>query len=240
MNMFDFTHCLMMTKNEGFEIFVAMFLVFEGLDGSGKSSLMKMLSQQLLDLSYQVVITREPGGTPLGDQLRDLILKKSEFAPTGRAELLMYQASRAQHVETVIRPALVDQKWVLCDRFSASSVAFQGGGRGISLNDVLWLNHFSTEALVPDLTILLDLSVEESKRRRENRSLQTGEVADRIESEKDDFHNRVRQGFLNLAHKPEEKNRWLVLDASMTPQQLFEILLNDLKDRFGFKSGLLK
>jgi dTMP kinase len=240
MNMFYFTHCLMMTKNQCFEIFTAMFLVFEGLDGSGKSSLMKMLSQHLLDLSYQVVISREPGGTLLGDQLRDLILKKSEFAPCPRAELLMYQASRAQHVETIIKPALNDKKWVLCDRFSASSVAFQGGGRGISLNDVHWLNQFSTKGLSPDLTILLDLSVEESKRRREARSLQTGEESDRIESEKDDFHNRVRQGFLNLATDPNEQKRWLILDASLTPSKLFEILLNDLSTRFDLKLDHLK
>lgn len=209
------------------------FMVFEGLDGSGKSSLMKMLNQHLTGLSFTPVITREPGGTEVGDQLRDLILQKRENAPTARTELLMYQASRAQHVDLVIRPALAEKKWVLCDRFSASSVAFQGGGRGISKEQVEWLNHFSTNDLVPDLTVLLDLSVEESKKRRSKRSDQTGSSDDRIESEKDDFHERVRQAFLSQAEESNQsgKNNWLVLNASMTPDQLFEILINNLKAR---------
>lgn len=208
------------------------FMVFEGLDGSGKSSLMKRLDQHLKTKAFSVVMTREPGGTFVGDQLRDMILKKTDKldqAPVPRAELLMYQASRAQHVDLVIRPALQAQKWVLCDRFSASSVAFQGGGRGISQKQVEWLNDFSTGGLIPDLTVLLDLSVKTSRQRRNLRSDKTGETDDRIESEKDDFHERVRQSFLVQAEN--SKNNWLVLDASLSPQELFEILLNDLKTR---------
>jgi dTMP kinase len=209
------------------------FMVFEGLDGSGKSSLMKMLDQHLAGLSFSTVVTREPGGTEVGDQLRDLILQKRENAPTARTELLMYQASRAQHVDLVIRPALDQKKWVLCDRFSASSVAFQGGGRGISKQQVEWLNHFSTNDLVPDLTVLLDLSVEESKKRRSKRSDQTGSEDDRIESEKDDFHERVRTAFVAQAEesKAAGKNNWLVLNAALTPDELFKILLTDLSAR---------
>lgn len=209
------------------------FMVFEGLDGSGKSSLMRMLDQHLAGLSFSTVVTREPGGTEVGDQLRDLILQKRENAPTPRTELLMYQASRAQHVDLVIRPALAEKKWVLCDRFSASSVAFQGGGRGISKQQVEWLNHFSTNDLVPDLTVLLDLSVEESKKRRSKRSDQTGSEDDRIESEKDDFHERVRNAFVAQADesKTAGKNNWLVLNAALTPDELFKILLNDLRSR---------
>ena len=134
------------------------FVVFEGLDGSGKSSLMKMLDQHLRSLSYEPVLTREPGGTEVGDALREIILKKQANAPVARAELLMYEASRAQHVELVIKPSLAKKKWVLCDRFSASSVAFQGGGRSISIEQVVWLNQFATDNLIPDLTVLLDLS----------------------------------------------------------------------------------
>lgn len=209
------------------------FMVFEGLDGSGKSSLMRMLDQHLAGLSFSTVVTREPGGTEVGDQLRDLILQKRENAPTPRTELLMYQASRAQHVDLVIRPALAEKKWVLCDRFSASSVAFQGGGRGISKQQVEWLNHFSTNDLVPDLTVLLDLSVEESKKRRSRRSDQTGSEDDRIESEKDDFHERVRNAFLVQANesKAAGKNNWLVLNAALTPDELFKILIADLRTR---------
>lgn len=205
------------------------FLVFEGLDGSGKSSLMKKLDAYLTEHHLAAVITREPGGTPLGDRLRDILLLKSDFEPTPRAELLLYQASRAQHVEQIIRPALLQKKWVLCDRFSASSVAFQGGGRGITEDDVHRLNHFSTEGIKPDLTILLDLSVEESKRRRQGRSEQTGSEDDRIESEKDDFHQRVRQSFLRQASA--EPERWLVLDASATPEDLFQTLMSTLRGR---------
>ncbi len=209
------------------------FMVFEGLDGSGKSSLMKMLNQHLAGLSFSTVVTREPGGTEVGDQLRDLILQKRENAPTPRTELLMYQASRAQHVDLVIRPALLQKKWVLCDRFSASSVAFQGGGRGISKEQVQWLNHFSTNDLVPDLTVLLDLSVEESKKRRSRRGDEPGSVDDRIESEKDDFHERVRTAFVSQAEESKKtgKNNWLVLNAALTPDELFKILLIDLRSR---------
>lgn len=209
------------------------FMVFEGLDGSGKSSLMKMLNQHLTGLSLTTVVTREPGGTEVGDQLRDLILQKRKNAPTPRTELLMYQASRAQHVDLVIRPALLQKNWVLCDRFSASSVAFQGGGRGISKEQVEWLNHFSTNDLVPDLTVLLDLSVEESKKRRSRRGSETGSEDDRIESEKDDFHQRVRAAFVAQAEESQKagQNNWLVLNAALAPDELFKILLNDLRSR---------
>ena len=217
-----------------------MFLVFEGLDGSGKSTLMKMLHQKLMLMLIEVVITREPGGTDLGDQLRELILKKNEniMPPCARAELLMYQASRAQHVDLIIEPALRQNKWVLCDRFTASSVAFQGGGRQISLKQVQWLNDFATNELKPDLTILLDLSVADSKLRRLNRASQTGEVDDRIESEKDEFHERVRNGFIVQAQA--EANKWLVLDASESPELLFLKLIKEIENRHGFKNHLPK
>lgn len=205
------------------------FLVFEGLDGSGKSSLMKRLETYLHENSIDSTITREPGGTGLGDKLRNLILEKSNDAPTPKTELLMYQASRAQHVDLIIRPALQMKKWVLCDRFSASSIAFQGGGRGISIEQVEWLNSFSTDQLVPDLTILLDLSVGESKKRRLGRSSQTGELEDRIESEADAFHDRVRKSFLLQAKN--SPHNWLVLDASKKPEQLFTELLTMLKSK---------
>jgi dTMP kinase len=203
------------------------FLVFEGLDGSGKSSLMKRLEADLDEKSIASISTREPGGTELGDQIRKLILEKSNTPPTPKAELLLYQASRAQHVDLVIRPALLKKKWVLCDRFSASSVAFQGGGREISIEQIEWLNSFSTQNLKPDLTILLDLSVAESKNRRQQRTDQTGENDDRIESEADAFHERVRQAFLLQARQA--SSAWLVLDASKSPDELFLILMAKLR-----------
>lgn len=205
------------------------FLVFEGLDGSGKSSLMAQLQKHLEQQKKSYIKTREPGGTAVGDQLRHIILTKSSEAPTPRTELLLYEASRAQHVDLVIRPALEKQQWVLCDRFSASSLAFQAGGRKISTEDVNWLNRFATGGLEPHLNILLDLTVEESQRRRQQRAHAAGETEDRIESEEAAFHERVREGFLQQARQNPEG--WLVLDASHSPEKLFEALLLYLKGR---------
>jgi dTMP kinase len=205
------------------------FLVFEGLDGSGKSSLMAALEAELKKQNIACYRTREPGGTPLGDEIRHMILRTDGPAPTSRAELLLYEASRAQHVEEVIRPKLKENTWVLCDRFAASSVAFQGGGREISEKDVHDLNNFATGGLKADVTILLDLSVEESRKRRQGRGAQTGETEDRIESEADSFHEKVRQAFLKQSR--DEKATWLVLDARKTPTELFTELLQDLKTR---------
>lgn len=205
------------------------FLAFEGLDGSGKSSLMNQLQNHLSINNKSFIKTREPGGTQVGDKLRDIILSKTDEVPTPRTELLLYEASRAQHVDLVIKPALENKQWVLCDRFTASSVAFQAGGRQISEDQVGWLNDFATHHLKPDLNILLDLTVEESLKRRQKRVIEIGEAEDRIESEADSFHRRVREGFLKQAVR--HPNEWLVLDASQTPEQLFQILIKELKRR---------
>lgn len=205
------------------------FLVFEGLDGSGKSSLMAALERELQARGISVKRTREPGGTPLGDEIRNMILRTEGPSPLARAELLLYEASRAQHVEQVIRPTLASGVWVLCDRFAASSVAFQSGGREISENDVVMLNQFATGGLKADLTILLDLSVEESRKRRQGRGAASGESEDRIESEADSFHEKVRQSFLKQAR--EDAGAWLVLNAQETPEVLFQQLLKALADK---------
>jgi dTMP kinase len=203
------------------------FIVFEGLDGSGKSSLMTALEKELLSKKLSVLRTREPGGTMLGDEIRNMILRKDGPAPTPRTELLLYEASRSQHVDEVIRPALAKNAWVLCDRFSASSVAFQAGGREISEAWVDRLNEFATDGLTPELTVLLDLSVEESRRRRNFRQSAKGESEDRIESETDTFHERVRKSFLDQAYR--EHKKWLVLDAAATQEQLLTQTLDHLK-----------
>lgn len=205
------------------------FLVFEGLDGSGKSSLMKSLENELSHRGIAFLRTREPGGTKLGDEIRDMILRPSDFAPKARTELLLYEASRAQHIDEVIAPALKHGQWVLCDRFTASSVAFQAGGRQISEEWVHRLNEFATNGLKPELTILLDLSVEESRRRRRQREVGSGVTEDRIESEADHFHERVRQAFIRQAK--EDASSWLVLDASNSPETLLERLIDHLKVR---------
>ncbi len=210
------------------------FVVFEGIDGAGKTSLITQLSNYLNQKSIAHVVTREPGGSTLGDEIRELLIRTKGEAPVPRAELLLYEAVRAQHVETLIRPTLNKKAWVLCDRYAASSLAFQSGGRKIQSSEINWLNNFATDKLTPDCTILLDLSVEESTRRRKKREFETKQDADRFESEQNDFHQRVRDSYLNQAR--DNNNQWLVLDATKTPQQLFDALMAHLKEKKWLKS----
>ena len=201
------------------------FIAFEGLDGSGKSTLMNGLKSALDAARIEYVQTREPGGTALGDDIRALLLRDGAEVPRPRTETLLYQAGRAQHVDALIRPALASKKWVLCDRFAASSVAFQAGGRDISRAQIEWLNRFSTDGLEPDLYVLLDLTVDESARRLRGRA---GE-ADRIEREARDFHERVRATYLDLARA--DASRWLILDAAGDAEKLAAQLIAELKSR---------
>lgn len=188
---------------------------------------MSALEAELKKKQLSVVRTREPGGTLLGDQIREMILRRDGPSPTPRTELLLYEASRAQHVDQVIRPALQQKQWVLCDRFAASSVAFQAGGREISETWVEKLNEFATHQIKPELTVLLDLSVSESRRRRNQREANVGLKEDRIESEADSFHERVRQSFLSQAKR--DPSSWLVLDAGRTPAELLKQLMEHLE-----------
>jgi dTMP kinase len=201
----------------------SMFIVFEGLDGAGKSTLIKGLEKELASRRIEFITSREPGGTELGDEIRQILLRCQGDTPLPRTELLLYEAGRAQHVDFVIRPALAGKKWVLCDRYDASSIAFQASGRGLNKSDVAWLNAFATGGLSADLYVLLDLTVEEGRRRREHRD------ADRFEREAEDFHERVRQGYLQLARA--EAQKWCVLDASMTTDLLSQKLMDELRKR---------
>jgi len=202
------------------------FLVFEGLDGSGKSTLIRGLEAELRKRGLGLRLTREPGGTPLAEDIRRLLLRTDGEAPVPATELLLYAASRAQHVESVIRPALVRGEWVLCDRFTASTVAFQCFARKLVRSEVDWLNVFATKGLCPDLTILLDLSVEESRKRQSGRS---GVAADRMEKESEEFHQAVREGY--LAQAKENPSEWLVLDANLGPDELVQRTLREFKER---------
>ncbi len=188
---------------------------------------MSALEETLRKHSVPTLRTREPGGTPLGDEIRQLILRTEGQSPTPRTELLLYEASRSQHVDQVIVPHLQKGFWILCDRFTASSVAFQAGGRSISAEWVESLNKFATNGLEPDLTVLLDLSVEESRRRQHRRAASIGSGLDRIELEADSFHERVRASFLEQAQKA--GSRWLVLDAAQDQQTLSKLLLDYLQ-----------
>jgi dTMP kinase len=203
------------------------FIVFEGVDGSGKSTLIKSLATELTNQAKPYILTREPGGTPLAEEIRKLLLRVENEVPSPRTELLLYEASRAQHVDRVILPALDAGKWVVCDRFAASSVAFQSYARGLPLADVEWLNQYAIDRAQPDLTVLLDLSIDESQRRLQSRIKSDGGTHDRLENEKRQFHEKVRQGYLEQARA--NPSGWLVLDATLSPTDLFKELMRNLK-----------
>lgn len=171
--------------------FKGVFITFEGLDGCGKSTQMELLAAGLRERGYVVLVTREPGGTPLGEAIRDLLLDPRHHGMSARAEALLYAAARAHLVDKVIRPALQDGQVVLCDRYLDSSLAYQGYGRGLGHDDIISLNVWGTDCLFPDLTLFLDL----------DDSVRTGRldaVPDRLEAENEEFHRRVADGFREL------------------------------------------
>ncbi len=184
-----------------------VFIAFEGGEGVGKSTQTVKLRAWLNVAGYESVITREPGATPLGRRIRELVLDHTDNPPTARAEALLYAADRAQHVDTVIRPALAEGKVVLTDRYVDSSLAYQGAGRSLATDEVAWLSQWATTGLRPDLVVLLDadpaVGLERVGRRGDS---------DRLEAESAAFHARVRQAFLDLAEA--EPGRYLVIDAS--------------------------
>jgi len=188
-----------------------VFLTLEGGDGAGKTTQAVALEQWLTELGRTVVRTREPGGTALGAEIRSLVLHGDHVAP--RAEALLYAADRAHHVATVVRPALERGDVVVQDRYLDSSVAYQGAGRVLDPEEVRALSTWATEGLLPDLTILLDLDPATARDRRGGRAAE-----DRLESERDDFHDRVRAAFLALAAA--DPDRFVVLDASEPPDAI--------------------
>lgn len=175
-----------------------LFLVFEGIDGSGKTSQLKRTKEYLSHKGYDVVTTREPGGTPISEKIRGLLLDPENKAMDDRCELLLYGASRAQHLAEVILPALESGKAVLCDRFSLSTAAYQGYGRGIDLSVLEAVHSVAANGVKPDLTLVIDVPVEVSAERV---AVSRGEPKDRLEQEKSDFFCRVRDGFLAEAEK---------------------------------------
>lgn len=202
---------------------MSLFITFEGGEGSGKTTQIKMLSDELVVLDYSVLATREPGGTETGREIRRLLLdeKRSPLAPL--AELMLYAADRAQHVAEVIKPALSSGKVVLCDRFTDATVAYQGHGRGLDLKLIETLNLLGTQGLKPDLTILLDLPVAVGLKRAKARLEASGNREGRFEAEAEAFHEKIRQAYLGLARA--EPQRFVVLDATETIEMLhFKIL----------------
>lgn len=188
-----------------------MFITFEGIDGVGKSTQLNLLQEFLASAGKDVVRTLEPGGTELGKEIRHLLLhRKGDVAP--RAEALLYAADRAHHVATVVRPALAAGKFVLSDRYFDSSVAYQGAARELDVDQVRDISLWAVDNLLPNLTILLDLSAEQAMLRRNK----TGVEPDRLEQEKVDFFERARDQYLKLATEP----RFLIVDANLSVDQI--------------------
>ena len=186
-----------------------MFITLEGPEGSGKTSAAKKIVSELERLGYQVLFTREPGGTPIAEQIRNVILDKANTKLDARAEALLYAASRRQHLVEKVLPALKEGKIVICDRYIDSSLAYQGGARGLGIDEVLNINLFATENKFPDLTLLFDLDPEIGLERI---NLNKSREVNRLDLEKLDFHKKVRKTFLELSKI--YKERYVVIDAS--------------------------
>jgi dTMP kinase len=199
------------------------FITFEGGDGTGKSTQLKLLQRHLTALGKPCVVTREPGGTSLGNLIRQVLLEVRKQPIASPTELFLYLADRAQHIQEVIAPALEHGKIVLCDRHTDSTLAYQGYGRGIDLDLLRRLNEMASRGIKPDLTLLLDCPVKVGLSRTAQRQLQGGRRGsreDRFEREKVEFHERVRQGFLEMARL--EPERFYVIRATRPVQEVFD------------------
>lgn len=187
-----------------------MFVTFEGPEGGGKSTVLREISERLEERGIKHVLTREPGSGSLGKEIRRLLLEEDHVDP--RAELFLFLADRAQHVENLVRPTLESGQWVLCDRYADSTVVYQGHARGFDLEQLVHLNSFATRGLQPDLTLLFDLDPAVGLARR-------GDL-DRLDQEPIEFHQRVREGFLIEARK--DPRRWVIVDAQSTLSEVIE------------------
>jgi dTMP kinase len=204
-----------------------LFLCFEGGDGAGKSTQVRLLTEHLTARGGDVLVTRQPGGTDLGAQIRELVLHGDHVSP--RAEALLFAADKAHHVDELVRPALAAGRIVITDRYTDSSIAYQGAGRELGADEIRELQHWAVGGLFPDLTFVLDISPELGRDRR-------GAVHDRLESEADGFHAAVRQGFLDLADRDPE--RYLVIDAGLPPDEIHAMVVVGLDALLGSRGGL--
>ncbi|KHL01980.1 dTMP kinase [Sinomonas humi] len=196
-----------------------LFVAFEGGDGAGKSTQARLLAGSLLAAGHEVLLTREPGGTPIGEKLRSLVLEHGQGEVDARTEALIFAAARAAHVAQTVKPALDRGSIVITDRYIGSSIVYQGIARGLGAEPVRDLNVWATEGLWPDLTVLLDVDETEGRARR----AADDAVEDRLESESDDFHRNVRTAFLDLAE--ERPDAYLVLDGRRPLDELAERIL---------------
>lgn len=205
-----------------------MFITVEGPDGSGKTTQLQLLVQSLTEQGYEVVVTREPGGTKVGNSIREVLLSSEHDEMTPRVEMMLYAASRAQNIDQVIRPALHRGAVVVCDRFVDASIAYQGYGLQYDLSQILSLNDWATAGIKPDLTFLFDLTPDQASHRMKDR----GQL-DRIESRDESFHQRVYEGFQLLLEQHPERMVRIDANASIETIQdeVLDITLERLKER---------
>jgi dTMP kinase len=204
-----------------------MFITLEGPDGSGKTTQASLLADWLADQGHEVILTREPGGTEIGRQIRAVLHDPGNATMQARAEILLYAADRAQHSWQLIRTGLEEGKVVVSDRYADSTLAYQGYGRGLDLETLRRVNDFATGGLKPDLTLYLDIPPEEGLSRRQN----GGGEWNRLDAETLEFHRRVRDGYLELA--AQEPERWAVIDASRSPETVQLEIRSLVRSRLG-------
>lgn len=203
-----------------------MFITFEGGEGAGKSTAIKRLVKKLTADGYDIVLTREPGGTPISEEIRNVILDRQNTEMDPMTEALLYAASRRQHIVQKILPALKEGKLVLCDRFLDSSLAYQGGARGLGIKRIYDLNQFATDGLKPDLTILFDIVPEMGLKRI---SANAEREVNRLDVEKLAFHHAVRDAFHELWRQ--EPERIVIIDAAKTPDIVFDEAYTAIKNK---------
>jgi dTMP kinase len=211
-----------------------LFITLEGGEGSGKSTHAKRLAERLQEAGADVVLTQEPAGTPIGALVKGVFERRAagEAPPvSGPTELLLFAAARADHVRTVIRPALEAGRTVVCDRFADSTVAYQGYGRGLPLEEIATLNRIATQGLAPDLTLLLDVPPEAGVARAEASHAAGDKARDALGEETLEFHRRVREGFLAIAR--EDPARVVVIDSSRSKEEVAEAIWEALRPRLG-------
>ena len=203
-----------------------MFITLEGPEGSGKTTAVEAAVKALQEKGYEIVRTREPGGTPIAEQIRNVILDKANTNMDPRTEALLYAASRRQHLVEKVWPALKEGKIVICDRYLDSSLAYQGGARGLGVDEVLNVNLFATENTWPDLTLLFDIKPEVGLARIASNA---SREVNRLDLEKLEFHNKVRDTFLALAKK--YPDRYVIIDASQSREEVAKATLEAIMNR---------
>ena len=203
-----------------------MFITLEGPEGSGKTTAVNYAVNKLEEMGYQIVRTREPGGTPIAEQIRNVILDKNNTAMDKRTEALLYAAARRQHLVEKVWPAIKEGKIVVCDRYLDSSLAYQGGARELGVDNVLQVNSFATEGTFPDLTLLFDIDPKIGLARI---SANSDREVNRLDLEKLEFHNKVRNTFLELAKRYPE--RFVIIDASKSQQEVADMTLKVILSR---------